>query len=135
MAGSTNGKAGTSRASKAGARRWPRYKPKAAPSLPIERYAGRYRDAWYGDVVVASDAKGLSIDFTSSPNMAGRLTPWAYNSFITDFDDKSLEKAIVTFASDENGKVTGVSMKPANPIADFSWDYQDLDLKPLEAGK
>lgn len=108
---------------------------KAAPSLHIERYAGRYRDAWYGDVVVASDAKGLSIDFTSSPNMAGRLTPWAYNSFITDFDDKSLEKAIVTFAIDENGKVTSVSMKPANPIADFSWDYQDLDLKPVEAGK
>jgi CubicO group peptidase (beta-lactamase class C family) len=108
---------------------------KGAPSLPTERYAGRYRDAWYGDVVVGSDAKGLTVDFTSTPNMAGRLSHWAYNSFITDFDDKSLEKAIVTFAIDDKGKVTGVTMKPANPIADFSWDYHDLDLKPVETGK
>ncbi|OYZ14004.1 MAG: serine hydrolase [Sphingomonadales bacterium 28-64-96] len=108
---------------------------KGAPSLPTERYAGRYRDAWYGDVVVGSDANGLTVDFTSTPNMAGRLSHWAYNSFITDFDDKSLEKAIVTFAINEAGKVTGVTMKPANPIADFSWDYHDLDLKPAEAGK
>ena len=108
---------------------------KPAASLTAERFAGRYRDAWYGDVVVGSDAKGLTIDFTSSPNMAGRLDHWQYNSFITDFDDKSLEKALVTFAIDENGKVTGVTMKAANPIADFSWDYHDLDLKPLEGGK
>lgn len=108
---------------------------KAPPSLATERYAGRYRDAWYGDVVVGSDARGLTIDFTSSPNMAGRLTHWAYNSFITDFDDKTLEKAIVSFAIDDNGKVTGVTMKPANPIADFSWDYHDLDLKPVADGK
>jgi hypothetical protein len=108
---------------------------KGAASLPADRYAGRYRDAWYGDVVVGSDARGLTVDFTSTPNMAGRLSHWAYNSFITDFDDKSLEKAIVTFAINEAGKVTGVTMKPANPIADFSWDYHDLDLKPVEAGK
>jgi hypothetical protein len=23
-------------------------------------------------------------------------------------------------------------MKPVSKIADFSWDYQDLDLKPVE---
>ncbi len=33
------------------------------------------------------------------------------------------------------GKVTGVTMKPVSIIADFSWDYQDLDLKPVEDKK
>ena len=36
-------------------------------------YAGRYRDPWYGDVVIGSAATGLTIDFTSTPRMAGRL--------------------------------------------------------------
>jgi CubicO group peptidase (beta-lactamase class C family) len=105
------------------------------PSLLPARYAGRYRDAWYGDVVIGADTKGLSVDFTSTPNMAGRLKHWQYDSFITDFDDKTLEPAYVTFALDADGKVTGVTMKAVNPIVDFSWDYQDLDLRPVEESK
>src|SRR3546814_15021556 len=38
---------------------------KVGPSLDLARYAGRYRDPWYGDIVIASTAKGLTIDFTS----------------------------------------------------------------------
>ncbi|WP_025293587.1 serine hydrolase [Sphingomonas sanxanigenens] len=108
---------------------------KVGPSLPTARYAGRYRDPWYGDVVVASGPRGLTIDFTSTPRMAGRLEHWQYDSFVTAFDDPAIEPAYVTFALDAEGKVTGVTMKPVSKIADFSWDYQDLDLRPVEAGK
>lgn len=108
---------------------------KAGPSLPVARYAGRYRDAWYGDVVVAGTGKDLTIDFTSTPDMAGRLKHWQYDTFITEFADNALERAYVTFQLDADGRVIGVTMKPANPIADFSWDYHDLDLKPVETGK
>lgn len=108
---------------------------KVGPSLDLARYAGRYRDAWYGDVVVAPTADGLSIDFTSTPRMKTRLRHWQYDSFIADFDDKAIEKPYVTFALDSDGKVTGVTMKPVNPISDFSWDYQDLDLKPVVEAK
>src|SRR3546814_8081704 len=31
---------------------------KVGPSLDLARYAGRYRDPWYGDVVIGSTAKG-----------------------------------------------------------------------------
>ncbi len=105
---------------------------KVGPSLPPARYAGRYRDAWYGDVVIDADSRGLTVDFTSTPNMAGRLKHWQYDSFITEFDDKTLEPAYVTFALDAEGKVAGVTMKAVNPIVDFSWDYHDLDLRPVE---
>lgn len=104
---------------------------KVGPSLPPARYAGRYRDPWYGDVVVASGAGGLTIDFTSTPNMRGRLKHWQYDSFVTEFDDRALEPAAVTFQLDADGKVVGVTMKAVNPIADFSWDYHDLDLRPV----
>ena len=105
---------------------------KGGPSLALAGYAGRYRDPWYGDVVVGSDAKGLTIDFTSTPRMAGRLEHWQYDSFVTTFDDPAIEPAYVTFGLDAEGKVTGVTMKAVSPIADFSWDYHDLDLKPVE---
>lgn len=100
------------------------------PSLPLARYAGTYADPWYGDVVVAAGDDGLRIDFRSTPRMAGRLEHHQYDSFVTRFDDPALEPAYVTFALDADGKVERVSMKPASPIADFSWDYQDLSLRP-----
>jgi len=108
---------------------------KVGPSLDPARYAGRYRDAWYGDVVVESTPAGLTIDFTSTPRMKGRLRHWQYDSFLMEFDDKAIEPAYVTFSLDQDGKITGVKMKASNPIADFSWDYHDLDLKPVGDAK
>ncbi|OHD04289.1 MAG: serine hydrolase [Sphingopyxis sp. RIFCSPHIGHO2_01_FULL_65_24] len=108
---------------------------KVGPSLDPARYAGRYRDPWYGDIVVANTAKGLTIDFTSTPRMIGRLKHWQYDSFVTEYDDPAIEPAYVTFALDADGKVTGVTMKAVSKIADFSWDYHDLDLKPVEGAK
>lgn len=106
---------------------------KVGPSLPLARYAGTYHDPWYGNVVVTSARDGLHIDFTTTPRMAGKLEHWQYDSFVTRFDDKAIEPAYVTFALDADGKVARVSMKPESPIADFSYDYRDLDLTPMEA--
>jgi len=108
---------------------------KSGPSLPVAAYAGRYRDPWYGDIVITNSANGLVIDFASTPRMVGRMKHWQYDSFITEFDDKAIEPAYVSFTLDADGKVTGVKMKAVSKIADFSWDYHDLDLKPVETGK
>lgn len=108
---------------------------KIGPSLSLDRYAGTYRDAWYGDVAVTSGADGLRIDFKTTPRMTGRLVHHQYDTFVTRFEDKSIEPAYVTFALDADGKVARVSMKAESPTADFSYDYHDLDLRPVEAGK
>jgi CubicO group peptidase (beta-lactamase class C family) len=100
------------------------------PSLPLAQYAGRYVDAWYGAVVVGSDPKGLTIDFTNTPNMRGRLQHWQYNTFVARFDDTGIEPAYVTFALGAEGKIERVTMKAVSPIADFSFDYQDLVFTP-----
>ncbi len=78
---------------------------KVGPSLALERYAGTYRDPWYGDVAVTGTADGLRIDFKSTPRMAGKLVHWQYDTFVTRFDDKAIEPAYVTFALDADGKV------------------------------
>jgi hypothetical protein len=99
---------------------------KVGPSLPLERYAGPYTDPWYGNVAVRATGGGLTIDFQSTPRMAGPLEHWQYDSFITRFTDHTIEPAYVTFAVDADGHVTGMTMKPVSPTADFSFDYQDL---------
>jgi CubicO group peptidase (beta-lactamase class C family) len=100
------------------------------PSLPLARYAGTYVDPWYGPITIGSDAKGLTVDFRPTPRMKGRLEHYQYDTFVTRFDDPSLEPAYLTFALDAEGKVARITAKPVSPIADFSFDYGDLSFTP-----
>jgi CubicO group peptidase (beta-lactamase class C family) len=100
------------------------------PSLPLDGYAGTYTDPWYGNIEVGQKDGKLTIDFKSTPRMEGTLEHWQYDSFKTDFTDKTIEPAYVTFGLDASGKVERVTMKAVSPIADFSWDYHDLLFTP-----
>ena len=101
------------------------------PSLPVAGYAGRYADAWYGPITIADRAGTLRIDFEATPDMAGTLDHWHYDTFRTVWDDTSIEPAFVTFALDAEGKIARITMKPVSPLADFSYDYQDLLFVPM----
>jgi len=48
------------------------------------------------------------------------------------WDDSSIEPAYVTFGLDAEGKVDRVTFKPVSPIADFSYDYADLQFVPVQ---
>ena len=103
------------------------------PSLPSARYAGNYLDPWYGKVTIGQDARGLTVDFTNTPRMTGRLEHYQYDTFVARFADPGIEPAYVTFALDAEGKVTQATLKAVSPTADFSFDYQDLLLTPVRA--
>jgi len=105
---------------------------KVGPSLKPAALAGRYADPWYGKIEIADTPDGLTINFTTAPRMRGKLEHWQYDTFITQLDDKTIEPAYVTFALDESGKVARITMKAASPIADFSWDYKDLNFTPVK---
>jgi CubicO group peptidase (beta-lactamase class C family) len=104
---------------------------KVGPSLPLDHYAGTYNDPWYGNVEIAVVKGKLTIDFKSTPRMGGTLEHWQYDSFTTKFDDKTIEPAYVNFGLDADGKVERITMKPVSPLADFSYDYQDLLFTPV----
>ena len=93
--------------------------------------AGTYADPWYGNIDIRAANDILRIEFTSTPRMGGRLEHWQGPTFITRFDDKTIEPAYVTFAFNPRGQVERITMKPASPVADFSWDYQDLSFAPI----
>ena len=103
------------------------------PSLPVDRYAGTYVDPWYGKLLVSAAGKGLNVNFATTPGMNGRLKHWQYDTFVTEFDDPSIEPAYLTFAIGAAGEVTGITAKAVSPIADFSFDYHHLNFVP--AGK
>jgi CubicO group peptidase (beta-lactamase class C family) len=105
-------------------------RPAGAPSLDLAAYAGRYRDPWYGDIVVERKGRGLAIAFLPTPAFKGPLEPWGPDAFRTRFPDGVGEDALVQFVV-EKGAVSRVTMKALSPLADFSFDYQHLDFAPV----
>ena len=103
---------------------------KVGPSLPPAGYTGTYSDAWYGNLEVSEVHGALRVDFKSTPNMAAALEHWQYDTFVTHFDDPTIEPAYVSFALDADGRVARITLKPVSPLADFSYDYQDLEFAP-----
>ncbi len=103
------------------------------PSLSLAGYAGAYADPWYGPIDIRHENGRLRIDFKQTPNMVGTLEHWQYDTFRTVWDDRTIEPAYVSFALDAQGKVDRITMKAASPLADFSYDYQDLLLTPVHS--
>jgi hypothetical protein len=104
----------------------------SGPSLPLARYAGTYRDRWYGDVVLAAEGGGLTIRFTRSPSLVGDLVHWQHDTFLARWRDRELRAdAYATFTLHPDGRVAALRLVPASPTVDFSFDFQDLDLRPV----
>ena len=108
-------------------------RPKSSPSLPLAGYAGEYADAWYGPIAIAESNGSLTIDFKQTPGMTGPLEHWAYDTFVARWPDPLMEPAFVTFALDAAGKPSRITMKAFSPVADFSFDYHDLEFTPVAA--
>ena len=100
------------------------------PSLPLGAYGGRYRDAWYGDVAVEEHAGKLTISFTHTKQLAGDLEHWQYDTFVARWRDRTLgADALVTFSLGADGAIESAKIVPVSPLTDFSFDFQDLDLR------
>jgi CubicO group peptidase (beta-lactamase class C family) len=102
------------------------------PSLPLDKYADVYNDAWYGPITIRSENGGLVITFDHTPKMIGDLQHWQYDTFKAHWRDRTIEDAFVTFSLKPDGSIDSARMAAVSPLADFSFDYQDLLLKPAE---
>lgn len=104
------------------------------PSLPLPKYAGRFRDDWYGDIAIEEKAGKLSIRFTHSKGLIGTLEHWQYDTFVARWTDRSLlADAYLTFALNPDGSIERAKMVAVSPLTDFSFDFHDLNLKPAPA--
>jgi CubicO group peptidase (beta-lactamase class C family) len=101
------------------------------PSLPLEKYAGDYSDPWYGKVTVHPENGGLVLNFERTEKGLADLQPWQYDTFKAHWRDRTVEDAFVTFTLKPDGAIDHFTMVAVSPLADFSFDYQDLYFTPV----
>ncbi len=102
------------------------------PSLPLDKYAGPYRDAWYGPITIRIENGALVMTFDHTPTMIGDMQHWQYDTFKAHWRERTIEDAFVTFSLNPDGTIDSARMAAVSPLADFSFDYQDLLLRPAE---
>ena len=100
------------------------------PSLPLEKYVGVYTDAWYGPATIRMDSGQLVFTLDHTPSAVADLQHWQYDTFKAHWRDRTIEDAFVTFALKPTGAIDHFTMVAVSPLADFSFDYQDLYFVP-----
>ena len=99
----------------------------------LSSYTGTYHDNWFGDVVISQKDGKLWFTAKRSPKLFGEVLPYKANTLVIKWTIRSMDAdAFATFSLDEEGKPTGLKMKPISPATDFSYDFQDLDFVRLK---
>ena len=95
-------------------------------------YTGTYKDQWFGNVNITEKNGGLWFASEKSPRLTGQMLPYKGSTWIVKWNDRSFDAdAYAIFSLDSEGKASGITMKPISPLTDFSFDFQDLDLKKV----
>jgi CubicO group peptidase (beta-lactamase class C family) len=103
------------------------------PSLPLEKYAGTYTDPWYGPATIRIEKGNLLFTLDHTPTAVADLQHWQYDTFKAHWRDRTIEDAFLTFSLKADGSIDHFTMVAVSPLADFSFDYQDLYFTPAKA--
>lgn len=86
----------------------------SAPALPLDRYAGRYTNAGYGDLLIVEREAGLEMIFN---RIHSPLDHWHFETFnVGSSEDPSFEDLKLSFGLDEAARVASVAV-PFEPNA------------------
>ena len=100
--------------------------------VDLNNYTGTYNDQWFGNIEITNVNGQLYFNSKRSFLLNGEMMHYKGNTFIVKFKDRSLDAdSYVRFTVDDNGKASGFKMAPISPTTDFSFDFQDLDLKKV----
>ena len=95
-----------------------------------QNYVGTYKDDWFGKVEVFEKDEDLWFKSYKSPRLNGKMAFYKGNTFAIKWEYQDMKaNAFALFSLDENGEAQGIRMKGISRFIDFSFDFQDLDLK------
>ena len=98
-----------------------------------ENFIGIYTDNWFGDVEVFEKNKQLWIKCNRSPKLNGPMALYNATTFAIKWEYQAMNcDAFAEFSFDDTGKAQAIKMKGISPNIDFSFDFQDLELKRIE---
>lgn len=97
------------------------------PSLPIEKFAGKYKSAIYGDIDVKLENSKLRIYFEHTPDLSATLEHWHYDVWKINWDKTHawFSFGTVKFNLTNNLDITGIDFDVPNNDIFFE------ELKPL----
>lgn len=110
-------------------------KVETAKNMPFknEDYIGIYEDKWFGKVEVFAKGNQLWIKSYRSPKLNGPMAFYNANTFAIKWEYQAMNcDAFAMFSFDETGKAQSIKMKGISPNIDFSFDFQDLDLRRID---
>jgi CubicO group peptidase (beta-lactamase class C family) len=109
---------------------WEKVKSSKAVKVKNEDFIGVYADKWFGEIEVFEKNKQLWFKSYRSPKLNGPLAFYNANTFAIKWEYQAMNcDAFAMFTLDETGKAQSILMKGISPNIDFSFDFQDLDLK------
>lgn len=112
---------------------WQKVKNNAPMPFKKEQFTGVYKDNWFGEVEVKINGDKLWFYSKRSPKLNGEMFYYNATTFAVKWEYTDMPcDAFAIFSLDENGNATGIKMKGISPNIDFSFDFQDLDLKRVD---
>jgi len=99
----------------------------------IANYLGVYEDPWFGKVKIFLKDGQPWFKSYRSPSLTGPMFHYKANAFAIRWEKRELDAdAFAIFSLDEEGKAERIRMKGVSPDIDFSYDFQDLDLRRID---
>jgi CubicO group peptidase (beta-lactamase class C family) len=112
---------------------WNIVKSAKTDHLKLENFTGTFRDPWFGEVKITLKDGQLWFTSMRSPRLTGKMFFYKANTFAIKWDYQEMPcDAFATFALDEEARATNIRMKGISPNIDFSFDFQDLDLRRVK---
>jgi CubicO group peptidase (beta-lactamase class C family) len=104
---------------------------KAGPYSDV--ITGTYRDSWFGDFTIKEIDDKLVLTCKRSPKLTGQLFYYGDFTYLVKWDYQDMNAdAFVKFEMNEKLKPTGFSLEGISPNIDFSFDFDDLDIKRIK---
>jgi beta-lactamase class A len=101
------------------------------PSLPLEKYAGTYKETLLGNITIAKERDKLVMRFDNSPYYVADLDYLQYDNFIARFRNReSDDPAYVSFAINPDGTIDQMKVKAVDDDTDL--DFDEMILTPVK---
>lgn len=96
------------------------------------QYIGIYQDVWFGKVEVFEKDGELWFKSFRSPRLNGKMHLYEDHTFAIKWEYQDMKAdALAIFSIGEDGIARNIKMKGISRFIDFSFDFQDLDLKKI----
>lgn len=95
-------------------------------------YIGTYEDNWFGKIEIFEKNGELWFKSLKSPRLNGKMSFYKRDTFAIKWEYQDMKAdALAIFSLDENGKAKKIKMKGISKFIDFSFNFQDLNLKRI----